>query len=299
VLSRYDDLPIHQVAAPIARPGTTDRNAYDRYWFGGLALDGSFLFEAAFGRYPNLGVVDASVSLLRAGEQHAFHGSAAAPSDPTDTTVGPLRLEVVQPMRELQLTIADNETGITADLTWRSKVGALHEDHTVMEDQGTVIVDMARFVQFGTWAGSVTVDGETTSFDHHETRGTRDRWPMPTREGWAGDFTSHRPKAGEGEQLAASLGSALQRERSEHGQLGCEARAPARASSPNGQAQRRHIPTRSRRWCSGLKPVREETWSKTWCSDSSISGGTVKASTEPQEEQMRWWWWPVRSSASS
>ncbi|OWY62920.1 hypothetical protein B7486_55835, partial [cyanobacterium TDX16] len=110
---------------PIARPATTDRNAYDRYWFGGVALDGSFLFEAAFGRYANLGVVDASVSLLRDGRQEAFHASAAAPHEPTDTTVGPLRLDIVEPMRELRITIDDNETGITADLTWRSRVGAL------------------------------------------------------------------------------------------------------------------------------------------------------------------------------
>ena len=175
MLSRFDDLPIHQVPQPLARPATSDRNAYDRYWFGGVALDGGLLFEAAFGRYPNLGVVDASISLLRDGHQEAVHASAAAPAEPTDTTVGPFHLEVVQPMRELHLTVADNETGITADLTWRSRVGALLEDHTVMEDQGAVIVDMARFVQFGTWAGTITVDGETTSFDHGETRGTRDR----------------------------------------------------------------------------------------------------------------------------
>jgi hypothetical protein len=175
VLSRFDDLPIHQVPQPIARPATTDRNAYDRYWFGGVALDGSFLFEAAFGRYANLGVVDSSVSILKDGHQHAFHASAAAPHEPTDTVVGPLRLEIVQPMRELRITIDENETGITADLTWKARVGALLEDHTVMEDQRTVIVDMARFVQFGTWAGSITVDGDTTSFDHTETRGTRDR----------------------------------------------------------------------------------------------------------------------------
>jgi hypothetical protein len=175
VLSRLDDLPIHQSPAPVARPATTDRNAYDRYWFGGVAVDGSFMFEAAFGRYPNLGVVDASVSLLRDGHQDAFHASGAAPAEPTRTDVGPVRLEVVEPMRELRLTVAGNETGISADLTWRSRVGALQEDHTVMEDQGTVIVDMARFVQFGSWAGSITVDGATTSFEHHEVRGTRDR----------------------------------------------------------------------------------------------------------------------------
>ena len=44
MLSKFDDYPIHQTPEPVAVPATTDRNAYDRYWFNGYAGDGEFYF---------------------------------------------------------------------------------------------------------------------------------------------------------------------------------------------------------------------------------------------------------------
>ena len=175
MLSPLDDFPIHQVPKPIATPASTDRNAYGRYWFGAVRRDGSAMVEMAFGRYANLRVCDASLSISVGDEQHSFHASREAPIDATDLTVGPFRLEITEPLRALRITIDDNETGITADLEWRARTGALEEDHTVMTDGPRVIVDMLRFVQFGTWAGWVTAAGATTRFDHADTFGTRDR----------------------------------------------------------------------------------------------------------------------------
>jgi hypothetical protein len=175
VLSRLDDYPIHQVPRPITTPASTDRHAYGRYWLGAYHRAGDFVVEAAFGRYPNLGVVDGHVSILVGGVQHSFHASGAAPIDPTDMGIGPYRLEIVEPMRQLRITVDENETGITADLRWRARVGALQEDHTIMEDGPRIVVDMLRFTQFGTWEGHVTVDGVTTQLRHDDTVGVRDR----------------------------------------------------------------------------------------------------------------------------
>ena len=175
MLSPLDDFPIHQVARPITVPAATDRNAYGRYWFGAFHRDGDFQIEAAFGRYPNLRVADCSLSISRDGEQHSFHASREAPADPTDLSIGPLSLEVIEPMRHLRIVVADNETGISADLTWRARTGALLEDHTEMTSGPTVIIDMARFIQFGTWSGTVTADGVTTDVDAAQVPGVRDR----------------------------------------------------------------------------------------------------------------------------
>ncbi len=83
MLSRFDDYPVHQTAAPIAHPATGDRNAYDRYWFNGFRGpddgSGAFYFGIGAALYPNLGILDCGLSIVRDGEQHAFHASRRAP----------------------------------------------------------------------------------------------------------------------------------------------------------------------------------------------------------------------------
>ena len=82
MLSRFDDYPVHQTAEPLAHTASSDRCHYDRYWYNGHARDGSFYFGVAFCRYPNLGIVDCSLSLALDGRQYAFHGSRRAPEEP-------------------------------------------------------------------------------------------------------------------------------------------------------------------------------------------------------------------------
>jgi hypothetical protein len=41
MLSKMDDYPIHQTSEPVAHPGSSDRNVYDRYWFNGYQYDGA------------------------------------------------------------------------------------------------------------------------------------------------------------------------------------------------------------------------------------------------------------------
>ena len=82
MLSKFDDYPIHQTAEPVFHMATSDRNTYDRFWYNGHARDGSFYFGVALCRYPNLGILDCSLSLAIGGRQYAFHGSRRAPLEP-------------------------------------------------------------------------------------------------------------------------------------------------------------------------------------------------------------------------
>lgn len=175
LLTPFDDYPIHQAPRPIATQVSSDRNAYGRYWLGAGHRNGDFHIELAFGRYPNLRVVDGHLSIVRGGRQSSFHASGEAPLDPADTRIGPFRLEIVQPLRQLRFIVEPNDTGMACDLTYHSRTGALLEDHTVMTDGPMVQVDMARFVQFGSWEGTVEVDGVTTVVKRDEVFGIRDR----------------------------------------------------------------------------------------------------------------------------
>lgn len=175
MLSRLDDYPIHQTPEPLLHPATTDRNFYDRYWFNGFSRDGEFYFGVALGVYPNRRVMDASFSIAADGVQHSFHASRLIPYERTETRVGPLAIEVVEPMKVLRVRLASNRTGIECDLTFRARTAAVEEPRAQMRRDNRVIMDTTRFTQFGKWEGKVSAAGRTLAVDPRAAYGLRDR----------------------------------------------------------------------------------------------------------------------------
>lgn len=179
MLSPFDDYPIHPSADPIAHPATGDPNHYDRYFFNGHQRDGDFYLGAAMGHYPVRGVIDAAFSLVRDGVEHSVFASGRMPLD-RSTEVGPFRIEVVEPMRTLRYVVEPNEHGIECDLTFRARTVAVEEprQRTVSPD-GVLTMDHTRLTQWGTWEGTVSVDGDELVVDPAQVPGTRDRsWGM-------------------------------------------------------------------------------------------------------------------------
>jgi hypothetical protein len=178
MLTRFDDFPVHQTPEPVAHRATSDPNAYDRYWFGGVDANAGFYFGAAVGYFPHQHGMDAHFSFLGAdGVQHSLHASRLAPKEPTLMHVGPASLTILEPMRRLRFAVAENEHGIACDLTFVSRAPALEEERTRMKafDSTRNQVDMTRFTQFGTWEGWVRAGGTTTRIDAATTYATRDR----------------------------------------------------------------------------------------------------------------------------
>src|SRR5210317_342162 len=105
MITDFDDYMIHQAATPINQPSVTDRNFYDRYWFNGFDTSGEFFFGIGFGRYPHRFVQDGHLSIILDGVQHSFHTSGRAPDDPRDTSMGPFRIEIVEPMRAIRVVL--------------------------------------------------------------------------------------------------------------------------------------------------------------------------------------------------
>jgi hypothetical protein len=175
MLSVFDDYPIHQTPAPIREPATSDRNAYDRYWFNGMSGDGDVYFAIALGRYPNRFVLDGGLTVATGGEQRSCFVSRLAPPDPADLTIGPFRLDVLRPMRELRLTVVPNESGLSCDLRWSSRSSAIEEDRMTVRREGMTAIDLTRFTQFGRWSGWIEIDGRRIDLHEASTFGTRDR----------------------------------------------------------------------------------------------------------------------------
>ncbi len=175
MLSKFDDYAIHQTAEPLFRTASSDRFTYDRYWYNAHALDSSFYFGIALCRYPNLGIMDCSLSIVADGEQHAFHGSRRAPDEPTDTTIGPFELKILEPMGRHQIIITANDTGIECDLTFTPKTSALEEGRQTLGNHRHVIMDATRLDQFGSWSGFIRYNGKEIKVEGATTFGLKDR----------------------------------------------------------------------------------------------------------------------------
>jgi hypothetical protein len=176
VLSSYDDFPIHQACVPIAHSATPDINHYDRYFYNGYTADGSLYFALAMGLYPNRHVVDAAFAVVRGGEEVSVLASARAPKDRRDaTTVGPIRVEVVEPMHMHRLHVDAPEQGLRAELTFTASSEAIEEPHFFQRAGVRVLFDYTRLTQFGSWMGWIEVDGVRIDLPAFAVTGSRDR----------------------------------------------------------------------------------------------------------------------------
>ena len=190
MLTRFDDYPIHQTPEPVAQPFAGDRNFYDRYFFNGYSKEGDLFFGAAMGLYPNRRVMDAAFSLARDGRQWAVRASRLAPFERADTQVGPITVEVVEPLRVLRVRVgADNPLGLEADVTFTARGPVVEEPRFTYRHENRPILDLTRLTQFGAWRGSIAVDGMRVPIAPENVLGCRDRsWgirPVGEPEGGA------------------------------------------------------------------------------------------------------------------
>lgn len=171
MLTKGDDYPLHQTAEPVAYAGT-DRNFYDRYFFNGYNPDGSGFFALAFGVYPHLDIADASFSCIRDGVQHNLHASRELGMERMDLAVGPISIEVIEPLKSLRIRV-DGE-GLAADLVFTGRAFPIEEPRFTFRNGPRTFMDYTRMTQNGHYSGWIEVDGQRTDVASG-CSGTRDR----------------------------------------------------------------------------------------------------------------------------
>jgi hypothetical protein len=173
-LSKGDDYPIHQTPEPIAYSGT-DRNFYDRYFFNGYSTQAgqTSFFAVAFGVYPHLNIADAAFVVVRDGIETALHASRCLNMERMDISVGPIRIEVIEPLQSLRVVVNDPERGIAADLVFTGRKPPIEEPRFIRRIGPRTLMDYTRLTQNGRYRGFVELDGRRESVDGFV--GTRDR----------------------------------------------------------------------------------------------------------------------------
>lgn len=183
MLTQADDFPIHQLPEPVATAGT-DRNFYDRYYFQGYSPDQGTIIGAALGVYPHLDLMDAAFMVQQNGVQHSVFASKHLQSERLNTQVGPIGLEVQEPLQRLRLCIEAPEHQLQADLVFEGLSAPIEEPRFTHRAGPRTVLDLTRMTQSGLWSGHISLNGHTQSVHHW--RGTRDRsWgirPLGSRD---------------------------------------------------------------------------------------------------------------------
>ena len=176
MITAADDYPLHQTSRPFRDPGT-DRNLYDRFFFCGYpeAGDRDLYFAVAFGQYPGRNVIDGAFSIMSGGVQRNVRGSRLLGDDRLDLRAGPVRIEIIEPMRRLRVVVDAPEAGIRADLTFDARGPAFEEPHYRWAPGHTTAMDITRLTQNGSWSGWIEADGQRIAVSPTTWRGTRDR----------------------------------------------------------------------------------------------------------------------------
>jgi len=172
MLSKGDDYPIHQTPEPVAYAGT-DRNFYDRYFFNGYGPRGDTFFAVAFGVYPHLNIADAHFAVVSDGVQYCLHASRVLGMERMDIEVGPIAIDVVEPLRVLRVRIAPHD-GLAAELLFEGRAFPIEEPRFTHRNGPRTFMDYTRMTQNGRYRGWIEVDGVRSDLEPG-TVGTRDR----------------------------------------------------------------------------------------------------------------------------
>lgn len=172
MITPYDDFPIHQTADPVAHPVSGDPNHYDRYFFNGFSPDGSVFFAGAMGHYPNRAVIDAAFSVVTDGVQRSVFASGRMPADRA-TTVGPVSVDPVEPLRTIHFRVGPNDFGLTAELVFAARTAVVEEPRNTIVSGARRVMDSTRLTQWGTWSGGIAIDGTDVAVESFY--GVRDR----------------------------------------------------------------------------------------------------------------------------
>jgi len=174
MISAWDDFPVHQTAEPVRHVATSDRNFYDRYYFNLHGSSDELFMVMGFGQYPNLAIQDAFACVQRRGQYRVVRASREL-GDRMDLSVGPFRIEVIEPLKRVRFVLDETEHGIAADLLWTGAIPTVEENAQFIRRKGRVFFDTCRFAQTGYWEGSLRVGDEHFDVTPDRWWGTRDR----------------------------------------------------------------------------------------------------------------------------
>ena len=167
----------HQIVDTFATLSQTDMAWTEKIWASIARTDGSLQIDFGLGKYQNRGIIDGFGGVSRGGAQWTVRGSRELASAPEETGVGPVQMEVVEPLKQMRFRLEPNDVQpISFDIVLSAVTPPFFEERNLVRNRrtGRIDVDVIRYHQGGWASGTVTVDGETHEVRPDEWFGFRD-----------------------------------------------------------------------------------------------------------------------------
>lgn len=177
MLTALDEQLNHQIADTFSTVGTSEHSWTEKIWSAIVRKDGALGIDFGLGRYHNRGVMDGWAGVSRGSEQWTVRANRELRDDPSITQVGPLRYEILEPLRKVRYVLEKNDVQpISYDVTFTAEMPPFFEDrHRQREHDGfRVGSDVVRYHQVGTPSGWVEIEGERIEIDPDEWTEYRD-----------------------------------------------------------------------------------------------------------------------------
>ncbi|HEX4015215.1 MAG TPA: hypothetical protein VHX15_00625 [Frankiaceae bacterium] len=164
MLTTLDDSPWHQLPTTFDHVGTSDPRFFDRLWFAASDRVGGGALQFTMGVYQNMNVVDGGAVFIAGGRQHNVRVSRSL-RPLYESSCGPLAIDVREPMKRIGLSVAPNDSGISAELEWLASDPPQEERPHYARLSGRVLEDYSRYDQIGSCTGWFEVEGERHEVD--------------------------------------------------------------------------------------------------------------------------------------
>ncbi len=179
-LVNADEFFNHQIVETHASVLQSDPSWAEKVCGMVAARDGSLSIGFGFGKYVNRNVVDAYGGVSRGVEQWTVRASRALDSAVNNIDVGPLRYEVIEPLRQVRVRLdATDQQPIAFDLLLEGLLPCMIEDR---EDRRTLTgyrhsANQIRYHQTGVASGWIELQGQ-----RHQV--TPEDWVMTRDHSW-------------------------------------------------------------------------------------------------------------------
>lgn len=161
MITSWDDYFVHQTPYPLLQTMTDSPNWIDRFYWNAQASNGSVMFGTGLGQYRTTSRMDSIVYVLTGPEQRILRlGRHITPQDYADPAIGPLRFEIVEPMRHWRWVLDANPTGVTWDLDFRARWEPVDYRQFEFDNDDGNGSNYHHLVQLGISQGTVKIDGQ-------------------------------------------------------------------------------------------------------------------------------------------